>query len=74
MHLDLFWNAFVTFINVFGEFLISPKCFHKINAPMNLFLTVKRSDWRPWCNAFSEQVISLAHGKDLKYSVKYSIL
>ena len=34
-------NAFIKLINVFGEMLISPKCFHKINAPRNLFLPVR---------------------------------
>ena len=33
-------NALISFMNVFEKLLISPKCFHKINAPRNLFLTV----------------------------------
>ena len=29
-------DALISFMNLFGEMLISPKCFHKINAPRNL--------------------------------------
>ena len=34
-------NALISFMNIQIELLISPKCFHKINAPMNFFLWVK---------------------------------
>ena len=39
-------NALISFMNVFGKLLISPKCFHKINAPRNLFLTVCVNDYQ----------------------------